>query len=129
MRFSFSLFIFTPNERSNGNDRTRQQTSKIADGIFDAIDSSAGRTELERAFFNSFGDTRDHIEYLLRENETFARAYSQYIAIRSGDPILLSQLNYHRSKYILRNGLWEDDDFVPIAEEFDKMLKKVGLMR
>ncbi|MBP5531714.1 MAG: hypothetical protein J6Y54_06780, partial [Lentisphaeria bacterium] len=103
--------------------------SRLSDGVFDAIDCSRGKIELEELFDKFFGEKREMLEYLLRSDEIFARAYSQYIASRSGDATLLSQLNSSRRGVIFYGGLWEDDDFAPIAEEFDKMLKKVGMIR
>jgi len=69
-----------------------------------------------------------HVKYLLSEEEIFARAYSQYIAVKSKDPKLLSQLPTMRSATIFPSQ-WQDEDFVPLVKEFDKLFKQLGWLR
>lgn len=56
--------------------------------------------------------------YLLDERESFARAYAQWIAVRSGDKLLLKQMKANRDRN--PNFQWYDDDFTQIASAFDK---------
>jgi SPP1 gp7 family putative phage head morphogenesis protein len=71
---------------------------------------------------------RQYAQYLLLTHEIWARAYSQYIAIRSGDAVLMRQLDE------LRGGLsqkyypsqWEDDDFQEITEVIDRLMIALG---
>ena len=68
---------------------------------------------------------RKHVNYLLNTEELFARSFAQYIATRSGDKIMLSQAkSYSNTLYGARQ--WDDDDFKPIAAEFDAYFKSIG---
>ena len=75
---------------------------------------------------------RKYIRYLLQTKEIFARAYSQYIAIRSGDETLLNQLRYFQRKdeeaLVYYPEQWRDDDFNPIADAIDALFIKLGWM-
>lgn len=67
--------------------------------------------------------------YLLRPRELWARAYTQYIAQRSGHPKLLAQIESIRSgenKHMLPAGQWSDEDFAPIAAAMDKLFQQLG---
>jgi hypothetical protein len=68
------------------------------------------------------------VQYLLKPTEIWARAYSQYIAIRSADPLLITQLDHLRAQ--LTNKYypyqWEDDDFAPIAKTIDRLMLKLN---
>jgi hypothetical protein len=70
-------------------------------------------------------------DYLLDPTEVWARSYSQYIAVRSGDPRLLGQLELTRKRgtrlYYPRQ--WEDDDFEPIAASIDTLFQRLGWRR
>jgi hypothetical protein len=68
-----------------------------------------------------------HVRYLLENREVWARAYAQYIAIRSGDPRLLAELNADRKQFgpnFPRQ--WDDADFEPVAAAIDRLLEKKG---
>lgn len=109
--------------------------------VFKAMfDSEAGeqlfrkRRELARAI--SAGDAYeerflrpqlDYLEYLLDDRELWARAYSQWVATRSGDGEMLYGLN------LARNGVppdvpyqWTDEDFRPIGEAIDQLMVQLG---
>jgi SPP1 gp7 family putative phage head morphogenesis protein len=63
--------------------------------------------------------------YFLQRHEIFARAYAQWIALRSGDADLLADLKR------LREGSeswrqWTDEDFEPVAAELDALFIKKG---
>ncbi|MEO3974364.1 hypothetical protein [Streptomyces sp. CAU 1734] len=77
--------------------------------------------------------------YFIQPRELFGRAYAQWIALRSGDPVLLAQLDR-----ILRLGQnstlisgpsigyqrqWELDDFAPVADALDDLFEDLGLLR
>jgi hypothetical protein len=68
-------------------------------------------------------DLREHVAYLKQDHELFARAYSQYIAKKSGNPKYLKELT---DKIDTNNiGLlnqWDEIDFKPIFEEIDRIL-------
>jgi hypothetical protein len=65
------------------------------------------------------------MEYYLRPREIWARAYAQWIAVRSGDRTLLNQVKkLSASHYSWR--VWEEKDFEPVAREIDAMFEKRG---
>lgn len=73
-------------------------------------------------------DTK-YLNYLLQPHEIWARAYAQYIATRSKDPVLLEQL----AKLVTKKSgklhyatQWEEDDFAPIAKEIDRLFAQKG---
>jgi hypothetical protein len=101
------------------------------------------------------GDTpmgvhRGHVGYLLKSKEVWARAYAQYIAVRSGDAGALKELRQMQAaasygpvkpdaKFNTKTGgkdpdpgswdyptVWQDDEFKPIADAIDKILEEKG---
>lgn len=65
------------------------------------------------------------ISYLLEPKELFARAYAQYVAMRSIDARLAAQLDAARRDVFL--GMvyphhWNDEGFAPVARVFEQML-------
>lgn len=93
-------------------------------------------------------------DYVLEDRELFARAYSQYIAVKTGDSDMMASLDYIRSPegaYGGRNQVatlapsamysefwqnmpelptqWDDADFEPVAREFDRFFEKEGLAK
>lgn len=69
--------------------------------------------------------------YYLRREEQWARAYAQYIATRSADPLLLEQLDAIRTSAhaVYRASQWSDDDFSAIGAAIDDLLTTLGLKR
>jgi hypothetical protein len=67
-----------------------------------------------------------YVRYLQGSKEVFARAYAQFIAMESGDPILMAQLRKLQEQAFSTQ--WSDEDFKPIAEEFRKLFKERGWM-
>jgi hypothetical protein len=64
--------------------------------------------------------------YFASDIELFARAYAQYIAVRSGNAEMINSITQCRTYVPWRQ--WSDTDFAPIAQAFDKALKKLGWM-
>ncbi len=62
--------------------------------------------------------------------EMFARSYSQFVAVRSASPELLTELGGVRSrpKEVLYPEQWKDPDFGRVDEEFVKLFRKRGWM-
>lgn len=58
-----------------------------------------------------------HVKYLSDPCELFARSYEQWIALRTGKPELKSSLTSNT----MSGSYWPDDEFEPIAAEFDKV--------
>jgi hypothetical protein len=72
-----------------------------------------------------------YVNYLLQPDEVFARAYAQYVAVRSGAPELLaypSNLRI-RGQAICYWKQWGDDDFVPVASAIDEMIEELGWIK
>lgn len=92
----------------------------MLNGLFDALNKSkcvtALRREVSRASVSK--EISEYLKYLLKPKELFARSYSQYIATKSGNPTLLTQLNNERASSLFKM-LWDDDDFIEIMREFD----------
>ena len=71
--------------------------------------------------------------YLLSDEEIFARAYAQYIALRAGigkeriEEMTKFRLN-DNGKYIIRTYplQWKEEDFEPIADQFDRLFQHLG---
>jgi hypothetical protein len=66
------------------------------------------------------------IRYLLEPRELFARAYAQYVAVRSGDLRFLTQLHEVRRDLIVGmvyHQQWDQTDFLPVLEAFDQTLR------
>lgn len=92
----------------------------------------------------------DYTSYYMRPTELFARSYAQYIAHRSDSEYLKSGLDSVRGREVIGREMvnrqvigsvkggawdtmpssstqWDDDDFEPIAQEFDRMFVELGL--
>lgn len=72
-----------------------------------------------------------YIRYLCLPSEAFARSYSQYVAMKSGDPELLAGLEEDRKdKGALHYSVqWQDEDFKPIADALDELFRGLGWMK
>lgn len=73
---------------------------------------------IDRAFLNQAA----------RPSELFARAYSQYISVRSGNANMRSQLSGFQAESS-RGSIplqWQDDEFKPVAAAFDKLFGDAG---
>lgn len=67
--------------------------------------------------------------YLADEEELWARSYAQWIAARSGDQTLRTQVVQSRgpdSSVPAYFGQWDDDDFEPIAAEIALLFRRLG---
>lgn len=75
-----------------------------------------------------FADTRDHASYLKDPRELFARSYSQWIATKTGDAVLLKQHQMMRDE---TKGLyqWSSEEFEPIGKAMDAWFEKRGWLR
>ena len=73
---------------------------------------------------------RKYVRYVLTGREQFARAYAQYIAVKSKNPTMLAQLEKIRAQArrapVGYPTQWEDDDFAPIMAEFDRVFAQEG---
>ena len=67
--------------------------------------------------------------YHLLKGELWARAYAQYVVMRSGSRTLLDQLDEVRrpvAETIYLPRQWDDDDFVQIADAIDRLFRRQG---
>lgn len=71
--------------------------------------------------------SQETIEYLLRPQEIFARAYAQWIAMRSGDEHLMDALRYTQEHADVMT--WPDEEFAPIGEALDKLFAEHGWLK
>jgi SPP1 gp7 family putative phage head morphogenesis protein len=119
----------------------RKGFASIADRRFEQFRQVAARSraiqELENQYKTpslttrsgvKFPTPRKHLLYLLSREEVWARAYAQYIALRSSNPAMKAGL-----KAILESdhpstaaSQWTNDDFAPVAEAIEALLKELG---
>ncbi len=67
------------------------------------------------------------ISYLLEPMELFARAYAQYVAVRSADARLVAQFDATRRDPFLGmvyHQQWDQEDFASVLVAFDRMLRR-----
>lgn len=109
-------------------------------GVFEAIgrsqrilqmkaDLAAKRHKLSRQKSNLLPTLDNEIkflEYLTNDREMWARAYAQFVTIRSGDPVLMRDLKSLQSANRLGAIQWLDDDFKEIETEIEKMFQALG---
>lgn len=95
--------------------------------------SQAARSLLKKHEENERNQDYRHLEasqYLLMPPEMFARAYNQYIGLRASPQIAREtrqfQEGWGRHGY---QAQWTDEDFAPIAREFDRLFERRGLRR
>ncbi len=69
-----------------------------------------------------------HLDYLMEDEELFARSYSQYIASKSSDRTIKNELQQMQKDTFLSTQ-WSDEDYKPIMDEMDKMFSDLGWAR
>lgn len=105
-------------------DKWRESVAK-SDAINSVIKLFDGPAEI-----NGYRIQKKYASYLLQTHEIWARSYAQYIAVRSGDKLMLEQLKtmqavkQHASVYYASQ--WDDDDFEPIAKAIDELFEELG---
>lgn len=104
---------------------TRSKDDPAVIELLDALNGSEAAAQL-RAWTKATGN-RKYGNYLTSDIELFARAYAQYIAVRSGDEDLLEELDRKRRREPTAPTQWDDEDFTPIAAAFDRLFTKLGL--
>lgn len=65
--------------------------------------------------------------YLLENREIWARAYAQYIAVKSQNPAMLEELKREQAYYY--PAAWADDDFAPVVSAIDQLFTTLGWIR
>jgi hypothetical protein len=122
--------LFTSVNRSTGiaeEFRTVASDSRAIRNLIDARVKGDVSVTLSSGDIVTYEVDHEYVRYLLDETEVFARAYTQYIARKSGDPTLLKQLDGIRSGVgNVYQEQWDDDDFAPIEAAIDNMFRKKG---
>jgi hypothetical protein len=100
----------------------------LSSNAYDSLKEKLIKTEALRPFV--LVDKLNRIRYFLRESELFARAYSQFVASQGQSALLKSQLE-ERLEIQRRNpdefqSQWEHNDFAPILQAFQELLKEKG---
>lgn len=72
-------------------------------------------------------DDKALLDYYLGADETWARAFAQYVAMKSGNPRLLRELDDLRRREAGVGTQWTDEEFGPIMEAIDAILEELGL--
>lgn len=72
---------------------------------------------------------RGFLDYLVTTEEVWARSYTQYVAVRSGDDMLRAVIAEERRDVMYGSSQWDDDDFEPIARAIDRLFKALGWLR
>lgn len=99
--------------------------------LLQEILADGGVTIFEDVLERRIAGSQAFIEQQLLYPEVWARSYVQYIAVRSGDPILLSHLAAQLrtsagggdAPYTLQ---WETDDFLPVLSAIDQVFQGKG---
>ena len=87
--------------------------------------NAVGKSDAAMKIFNHPTMTADRRKYWLSPRELWARSYAQFIAMKSKDPVLLSELNAARSSTQSWRQ-WTDQDFRPIMKAIEKLFKQKG---
>jgi len=71
------------------------------------------------------------VNYLLRREEVWSRAYAQWVVTSSQDVKLLEDLNIlqREAPYADLFAQWSDEDFVRIASEIERLFARKGWLR
>ena len=72
-----------------------------------------------------------YIEYLLQNEELWARSYAQFITVKSAHPALREQLDRLRERPARRlyyGTQWDDEDFLPILAEIEAVFRQLDWM-
>jgi len=83
------------------------------------------------AWLNNYAVDQKHVEYLLQDHEIWARAYSQWIAEKSGDPDMLAELEHRmtRTDQKIYAPQWTSEEFKPISAEIDAIFRDLGWLK
>ncbi|MCM2391702.1 hypothetical protein [Streptomyces albipurpureus] len=96
------------------------------------------KIEQPNGTIEDFYVSREYVSYLARPREVFGRAYAQWIATRSYDPVLMEQLHELSdpgmgAKLITGftagyPGQWPAEEFAEIADALDELFEQLGLL-
>ncbi len=72
------------------------------------------------------------LDYIMADEEIFARSMEQYLSILSANKELRKQLKTKKEEFVKRKGFnhyWTDEDFMAIKESLDSIFKKQGWIK
>lgn len=98
------------------------------DGIRRLKEARETMQPVKDALGRSITLSRRQLDYLLGYEEIWARAYSQYIATRSQNRVLLEQVERIRQTGVY-DQMWTDEDFAPVALAIDRLFEELGWRR
>lgn len=116
--------------------------SRSNSGLFDDFLKAARDTKAiknidlirnSKSYFNNGIEYRvttktiEYLDYLQDRAEIWARAYSQYIAMRSGSKPLMDIVKKEAEHHFTSQ--WTDEDFKQLAKEIEKILVASGMMK
>ena len=83
------------------------------------------------AWLNNYTIDQKHVAYLLEDNEIWARAYSQWVMMESGDLDMIYEIEH---RLVLNNQKiyayqWHADDFKPIAAAIKGIFQGLGWLK
>ena len=107
------------------SDRSHDDTRALLNEIYNSPEAA----QLNAAHDDADADVRRHLGYLMQGHELFARAYTQYIAHKSGHPALTAALAEEAPTHVGKMSQWSKESFAPIAARFDEMFAKKGWLR
>ncbi|PHJ64935.1 hypothetical protein VF04_03870 [Nostoc linckia z7] len=104
--------------------------------LMTTLNNSQGAEKIRRGTAND-PNLREYGDYLLSNNELFARAYTQYVATKSGDRTLQDNIqnfgisaNRPARDTPLGHGHWDEEEFnSTILPEFDRIFANKGLLK
>ncbi len=71
----------------------------------------------------AFSDDPAYLAYWTRSREAFARAYAQYIAVKSGNEKMIAQKNSYLEDPFSKFSCWTDADFRGILKAMDELFR------
>jgi hypothetical protein len=115
----------------------------LFDDFFEAIENSESiKTLRERknqtvvhvegpAWLNNYTIDQGLVDYLLQDNEIWARSYAQWIAYRSGQDDMLAQIEYElsRTRQKVYAAQWNEADFRVIGQAMDAIFRGLGWLK
>lgn len=125
------------NPKSGEYRPNRSQASMLVNPVMAVIESSDAVQHFQKLLAGPsvirYGNSevkvdKKWLKYAVSREELWARAYSQYIADRSGNPELLAELRVSQKPSLYRDQ-WTDEDFKTIADAFDKLFSDLGWLK
>lgn len=108
----------------------RRVSDTVWDAWVDAVGNSVAVQEIAdmlaagRALSSGHPVKSSFLEYLLRPSELWARSYSQFVAQRSGNSAILSELSEFQELELPFQ--WQENDFRAIDLAIERVLRAVG---